>query len=231
MDGTGKLFDPFIDALAGRYAVIVVRYPTDRIAGYAELTELAAQSLPEEGDFVLLGESFSGPIAVALAAANPPGLIGLVLCCSFVKNPRPGLRPLAPLARMLPLAPGRAMSYFLLGRRSTPRLRGLLEVSVRQVAPEVMRARVQAVVHVDVSDKLKQVGVPVLYLGGTEDRVVPPSAAAAIGKVARTSLFAALAAPHCLLQAVPVEAERQISPIIDSWRRGRAVDQLRKDMS
>lgn len=218
MDGTGNLFEPLITALGSRYAIEVVRYATDQPAGYAELTRYAVQCLPRDADFVLLGESFSGPVAVDIAASRPRGLVGVILCCTFIKNPRPGLKPFAPLARLLPLATGAVMSFLLLGRRATPHLRALLESSVRQVSPGVMRRRVAAVLDVDVTGRMAQVGVPVLYIGGTEDRIVPPSAARLVARVAAGVQFAALKAPHCLLQTVPDEAARLISSTVDGWR-------------
>src|SRR5438105_3993436 len=89
MDGTGELFAPFVAALGREFNVKVVAYPTAAPLGYDELESVARAALPAEGPYVILGESFSGPIAISLAASGSPGLKGLVLCCSFVSNPRP----------------------------------------------------------------------------------------------------------------------------------------------
>ena len=84
MDGTGRLFAPFLEAIGPAVDVQVVRYPGNGSSGYEGLVELARAALPTDGDFFILGESFSGPVAISLAAAHPPGLMGLILCCTFV---------------------------------------------------------------------------------------------------------------------------------------------------
>src|SRR5262245_17031078 len=91
-DGTGKLFDPLLHALAGQDSLtpVVVAYPPDRACGYGDLLPLVEQNVPAGADFLVLGESFSGPLALLLAARRPPGLRGVILCGTFVRNPLPG---------------------------------------------------------------------------------------------------------------------------------------------
>ncbi len=89
MDGTGELFAPLVAALNSGFKTVVVRYPPNEVLSYAELESIARASLPTNEPFFILGESFSGPIAVSIAASAPPGLKGLILCASFVRNPQP----------------------------------------------------------------------------------------------------------------------------------------------
>ena len=91
MDGTGDLFEPLQEALDPRTRVDIVRYPGSGPQGYDELEPRIRAQLPADEPFVLLGESFSGPLAIAIAATPPPGLRGLILCCSFARAPAPGL--------------------------------------------------------------------------------------------------------------------------------------------
>ena len=65
---------------------IVIRYPSDRPLGYAELEAHARRALPGPA-FRAAGRIVLGPIA----AAPPPGLRGLILCATFLRNPRPEL--------------------------------------------------------------------------------------------------------------------------------------------
>jgi len=67
MDGTGELFSKFIETLAPGTESIVVRYPTTGALGYAELERIARSKLPTDRPFVILAESFSGPIGILLA--------------------------------------------------------------------------------------------------------------------------------------------------------------------
>ena len=87
LDGTGLLFGPLLAALPSEVAPIVVSYPGDSPLAYSELLPLVLAALPTDRPFVLLGESFSGPLAVMAAAARPAGLVGVVLCASFIRNP------------------------------------------------------------------------------------------------------------------------------------------------
>jgi pimeloyl-ACP methyl ester carboxylesterase len=127
MDGTGQLFPPFVAAIGNRFSVKVVGYAVSETLGYSELESVVRSALPADGPFVILGESFSGPIAVAVAASRPQGLIGLVVCCAFVRNPRPRLHSLNFLIGALPTGSLfiRAAGTALLGRFSTPALREL----------------------------------------------------------------------------------------------------------
>jgi pimeloyl-ACP methyl ester carboxylesterase len=215
MDGTGLLFENFVASLGPEFDAIVVRYPIDEALDYRALESIASRSLPTDRPFVLLGESFSGPIAISLAAAAPPGLMGLVLCCSFASSPRPLLGKL-PLVQWLPIKriPMKLSSWFLMGRHANPDLRSAFEHAISLVSARVLQARMRAVLAVDVSAKLEQLRLPVLYLRGTEDRVVPGSAAELVCKLVPQARVVDLVAPHLLLQAVPVEAASAISRFV-----------------
>ena len=211
MDGTGDLFEPLIQAIGAQAVLDVARYPTQRPLSYDELEDLVRPQLPA-GPFVLLGESFSGPLAVSLAAARPPGLLGVVLCCSFVRNPRPALTAFAgllsawPLRRMsvMPMLP--PARHLLLGRFGTPQLAQLLAGALGKVSPAVMVHRAQQVLRIHVADKLRTLRVPVLYLQAAQDRVVPTTAARFVQQVLPATRVVRLEGPHCLLQASPAEA-------------------------
>ena len=142
MDGTGIELTDFVAALAPELEAIVVTYPNDRPMDYAGHEAVARASLPIDRPFVLLGESYSGPIAISIAASAPPGLIGLVLCCSFARNPRPAL---SWLRRLVPFVPTRVPAavpcWLLLGRFSTPRLENAIAQVLAQIAPDAFRAR------------------------------------------------------------------------------------------
>ncbi len=216
MDGTGQLFEPFIAALGSQFKVIVVKYPTVGALGYEPLETIARRSLPASGPFVILGESFSGPIAISLTASQPRGLVGLALCSTFARNPRPAFAALRPFIGALPvqLAPMAALSYLLLGRFTTPALRSALGACLAQVCASSLRARIKAVLSVDVSSQLKAIKVPLLYLLATEDRVVPANAAKDITQAVPTARVVPIEAPHFLLQTAPAAAAAAVSTFV-----------------
>lgn len=56
MDGTGRLFAPFVEALGGALETRVVRYPPRAALDYAALEPIARAAMPSDRPFVLLGE-------------------------------------------------------------------------------------------------------------------------------------------------------------------------------
>jgi pimeloyl-[acyl-carrier protein] methyl ester esterase len=216
MDGTGDLFERFVAALGSEFNVKVVSYPATEPLGYSELESIARAALPGEGPFVILGESFSGPIAISLAASCSSRLKGLVLCCSFVRNPRPAFSALKPFIGLLPwvLAPARVLSYRLFGRSTTSATRMALMHAHSRVSRSVLCSRVRSVLSIDVSAKLSVVSVPVLYLRASQDHVVPRRASKLVSELCPSAKVVQLEGPHFLLQAVPSGAARVVSAFI-----------------
>lgn len=208
MDGSGDLFAPLTAVLGDQCELLVMRYPPDQPLGYAALTQWVRAHLPEGRAFVLLGESFSGPLAISLAAQQPPGLCALVLCVSFTRNPRPGLWALRWLLPLLPFKalPAWLLSALLLGRFANPALRQALAQALEPVHERVLRARAEAILRVNVDQELAQVDVPILYLRGDHDRLVPGRVSQRLRRIQPALQVVGIQAPHCLLQVAPVEA-------------------------
>ena len=87
MDGTGLLFGPLAEAIGGGLQTVTVSYPPDIPLSYRELLPLVRSALPREAPYLLIGESFSGPLALMLAAEGPPNLKALLLVSTFIRNP------------------------------------------------------------------------------------------------------------------------------------------------
>jgi len=213
MDGTGLLLEPFISALGPDFNVKVVRYPASEALGYSGLEALARSALPEQGPFLILGESFSGPVAVSLAASCPARLKGVILCASFVRNPRPGLAWLKPFIRVLPVAsaPMAALSYLLFGTASSSAMRSALTQALALLPASTLKARLRALLEIDVSGKLAALTVPILYLRATHDRAVPRTAAQLVAQLNPQARIVPIEAPHFLLQAAPADASRAVA--------------------
>src|SRR5262249_47392049 len=102
MHGSGELFADFVAALGAEHEAIAITYPKDQPLGYARLESIVRSELPSDRSYVLLGESFSGPIALSIAASAPCRLRGLILCGSFAKNPMPFLGTLRHFSGIIP---------------------------------------------------------------------------------------------------------------------------------
>jgi pimeloyl-[acyl-carrier protein] methyl ester esterase len=214
MDGTGELFHPLLQALGSNQPVLVVTYPTTELLGYVELEAMVRALLPT-GPYVLLGESFSGPIAISIAATSPPGLTGLILSCSFASSPRALATAAAPaLSLPLPMPPSLAVAAALLGRFANPGRRSMLKQSLAKVSASVLRHRLAAALRVNVFAKLQQLKVPVLYIQASQDWLVPPSAAKAIVSALPSTQVTRVNGPHLLLQVNPAESAGAIRSFI-----------------
>ena len=217
MDGSGDLFAAFVAALGDAVTPLVVSYPGDQVLGYEGLVDFARTRLPAGQPWVLLGESFSGPVAIALAAERPPGLCGLILSCTFARNPVPSLRHFASLLRFTPVSSRLTILALplLLGRHSVPWLYGALRSALDQVTAPVLRARMRAVLAVDYSERLRGIDIPVLYLQAAHDRLVGRVAARHIVWVLPSVKVIVLRGPHLLLQAAPLEAATAVRQFVN----------------
>lgn len=211
LDGTGEQFAPLIEALGPDVPIVVVRYP-DTPLDYEAHQQIAVSSLPRDRPYIVLGESFSGPIAISLAAKSPAGLLGCILCASFVKTPRRILALALPFLRLMPTQrpPSALSDYLVIGRFATPALRQMQRDAQRSVSRETLVARLRAIARVDVSDHLRAIERPILYIRATEDRLVPRTAGDYFSGLARAGRVVDLEGPHFLLQARPSESATEI---------------------
>jgi pimeloyl-[acyl-carrier protein] methyl ester esterase len=218
LDGTGMLFERFVEALKPSVKTQVLTYPVDRPLAYAELEVLVRSALPTDRRFVVLGESFSGPIAIRIAADPPTGLVGVVLCVTFASNPYPFLAWAGPLAAGLPVKglPLWIRAPFMWGAWAADHPLPEVERATAAVSEAVLRHRIAAVLAVDETGALAQVRLPTLILRASDDHVVPRSA----GEQMRRSLTAAqlveVEGPHLLLQTRPVECAAVVTRFLES---------------
>jgi len=212
MDGTGELFAPLLRSLPSHLHPKVVSYPVGKAWGYDQLLHLVEATAPDE-PFIVLGESFSGPLALQLASKRPPNLRGVVLCASFIRFPlrvpekwRSFIRPW--MFRFQPLWP---LSFFLLGGHAFGELGCMLRKAVRSVSPEAFAARAKSVAVVDVSAELRDCPVPVLYLQADNDLVIHRKCWEIIRSVRPDAQMKIIPGPHLVLQVSPHLAAEHLS--------------------
>ena len=213
LDGTCRLFEPLIQVLGDTVQVKPIPYPASTPLGYSELENLVRESLPESDPYIILGESFSGPIAVMISAAKPSNLKGLILCCSFVRNPQPLLKKFRSLLHVAPITniTNRILSNIVLGRYNRGEIINSIVEAAKSLSPYVIRKRIEEVMDVDVSEELSQVTIPSMYIRASHDRVVPQAASELISSILPDIQVKTLAGPHFLLQAAPVESSELVA--------------------
>lgn len=219
LDGTGKRFAEFIRALGPRVDVQIIVYPRDLPMGYAELEAFARGALPTDRRYCLLAESFSGPLAIRIAAGAPQGLAGVILCGTFAKNPFPWLRWARPMAARLPIKsmPRWLRAVLMWGSVMPRRAPSRADRAMTGVSTAVIRHRLAEVLAVDESCRLACIEVPILVLSGRRDRIVPRAATRWMSDTAKGAEIAEIDGPHLLLQARPEQCAEPILQFLRRW--------------
>ena len=209
LDGTGRLFQRFVERTPAQYRTEVVSYPGDLELDYAQLESRVRTELPPSAPYIIVGESFSGPLAVVLAARPTGALRGIVMVASFVTPPAHGLWKYLPwrLVFRFPL-PAQILRQVL--APADTELAKDMRAIARSVSPRVLASRVRLTLAVDMRAELAKSTVPVLYLQAMRDLVVPARCLRAIMSLRSDVIVARLAKAHPILQLEPDGAWRAI---------------------
>ncbi|MDP3501943.1 MAG: alpha/beta hydrolase [Myxococcales bacterium] len=212
MDGTGRLFRRFVEVLPAHLMAVVASYDAQtRMSSDELLNQLPRLDEPH----VIVGESFSGPLAVRCAAGNS-NVRGVVLVASFVQPPRPFLSTLATLGTLLFRRPPPRLLVreVLLGGAVADALVDEVRDAIASVRPDVLTFRLRQLGVVDVRPELAQLNCPLLYLRARRDRLVPATCGArVVATGARRSLID-VDTGHLIVQSRPVESAQHVDDFI-----------------
>lgn len=211
LDGTGLLYRRLQAELQDDFETSVLTYDVDD-GSYADLAKKLMPRLPRDRPFVLVGESFAGPLAILLAARRPPGLQVVVLAASFARTPVRGGRNMAALMGHLPLLrpPRFLLERLLVGDDRDEYLAKQLEDALAAVRLTTLKARVLAALRCDVGAELASLDVPLLYLVAKRDRLIPRAAGDWVVKMYANTECAYLDAPHFVFQVAAEASARSI---------------------
>jgi pimeloyl-ACP methyl ester carboxylesterase len=218
LDGTGQMFVPLLEQLPPALTATVVRYPPDEPLTYEQLKPYVLRAVPRAAPFVLVAESFSGPLAVELAATASPHLQALILCASFIRNPAPPLlqwiqsfnHPFWFQYRL----PHSFVRYAAALWDCEARVIDSLIEHTSTVRPEVLSHRFAQVMQVDVRAQLQRCVVPLLYLRATRDLLVQRHNWEEIVRLKPDARLAEIDASHFVLQHKPTEALAAITAFL-----------------
>jgi pimeloyl-ACP methyl ester carboxylesterase len=212
LDGTGTLFAPFVKRVPSRFETQVFSYPEDRVLDYRQLEARIAERLPEGRPFVLVGESFAGPIALRLSLRGIPGLKAVVLAASFITPPRPRWLSVLPIGTLFRLPrPMFLIRRFITGPLGDVQAAGAASAAVH---PDVLAHRLRATLRVDVRDAARDCPVPVLCLVASNDWLVRPRCSRELLEARPSARVVTLQGPHMILQNQPDRAWECISRML-----------------
>jgi len=217
LDGTGHLFDGFTRHAPEDASCTVANYPVDRELSYRECADLVVSEFLPDEEFVIVAESFSGPVAVLVAASRPRGLVGLVLCNTFVYRASWrgfGLLPWSLLFRM-PLS-HLSVGIHLTGFDCAAVFVGIIRAANAPVLPAVRASRLRSALAVDVRPDFAALDRPVMDLRGEHDRLVLGNCARRVRRTRPETLAVTIPGPHLLLQVEPERCWREITAFVES---------------
>lgn len=226
MDGTGALFRGFIAHVPAGFAPEPVALPHEPIT-HAELARRLGPALKLDAGCVLVAESYSGALALRLAAEHP--VAAVVLVNSFVAPPRHRALQLLAMPMLFALGPPRAaIRHFFVGPSASDELVDEVKAAVESVPAGVLAARLAEVLSADAGEWLARCAAPILYLRGRDDRLVPEASLRRI-TAARPIRVARVPGPHLLLQAEPARAWAAIGEFLQEIARHEGAAQRTLD--
>ena len=200
MNGSSTLFGPLLDALAG-IDCQVINLPAKGLQDYHSLSEAL---YPQLGGtpFVLLGESFSGPLAYRLALRQPTGLRGVIFAASFLTRPNAAL----PLLRHLPMPLAIATQPWLLralclDKAADEEILQRVQWEIRRLDQKLLRARLTTLARLQAPTQA--LDLPCLHLWPLQDRLVASAAAERLPQFCSDIRQIRLNGPHFILQTQP----------------------------
>ena len=215
-DGSGRLHTRLCEQLPD-IETTVLSYPPDEPLTYAELCDRLKDQLPEKR-YIILGESFGGPLAMFLSEKAGPELVGIILCVTFIKNPLPFLTKFVrPILRPNHLHRGVPRWYiknFLLSGIEDESLINTIKLANHGLTPEVIYSRLREIADVDATEIVKKCELPILYLRATRDRLVYKNSMELIQMCGQNVIIKEFDSPHMLLHTYPKEVATTIRQFV-----------------
>jgi pimeloyl-[acyl-carrier protein] methyl ester esterase len=212
LDGTEIFFGPLLAVLPTWVKPVVVTYPTTGANDYPDLLTIVQAAVDGSEDFYVLGWSYSGPLALMLAANNRSKVRGVILCASFIRPPRPGLSrlPFAVNAPIMHLVRLLHRTTMLWSSYSTDTFRRDKSATWARVPSRILAVRACNILALDARAWLRECPRPILYLAGSRDRVVPRWNAEDIVREVPSTKVVTIEGPHLALYTNPRAAVEAI---------------------
>lgn len=220
LDGSGRMFRPFLEKLPLDCKVTVIAYPGDRHIPFEDLPGFIIPQLPKDERLLLVGESYSGPVITALSQRPELQVTALVFVATFARFPATLLKI---VARLLPLsllfrfsAPAVFIRHFCFGKWISTQAINMVRESLASNKPEVIASRARSGASIDVISLLPGIDKPCLYIRASNDRMVPAKAMQDFVDNIPQCQQVEIEGPHCLMQARPAECLSAINFFIES---------------
>lgn len=213
LNGSSALFAPLLAEL-GDIDCQVLELPEHGPQDYPSLADALMEQLGT-APFVLLGESYSGPLAYQVALRQPTGLRGVIFAASFLSRPNPALALLAhlPMPQTLATQPW-LLRALCLGKTADEHMLQRVQREIRRLDPRLLRTRLATLAGLQAPTQTLH--LPCLHLWPQQDRLVADSTAERLSKACTDIRQVRLDGPHFILQTRPKACANAIVEFIQS---------------
>ncbi len=206
MDGSGELFGPLLTLLAD-IEYTIIKLPHTGEQDYETLTNYVKSYLPDE-NYVLIAESFSGPIAARICSENPANLKAVIFAASFLSTPS---KLLLPFARQLPLKlmSKLPLSEFvikklLLGDNASIEMINQFRSVLKQLPSKTLQLRIKSLQSLE--RPIGNIDIPALYLFPTNDRLVSKAKSDEFSQLFSNLIIKEIDGTHFIFQSNPKDS-------------------------
>ena len=210
LDGSVELLRDFVAASPPGFSVQTLTLPDAE--SYSTLADKFDNVVRDAGPCILIGESFSGPLAILLAERHPSIIQHLILVASFATSPISSIAMFAPWSLLFRLPLPRSVSRLLIGNHD--HLLTTLRTAIGAQSAKTKAKRITMVATVDVVTSLLQIDCPITYLAPTQDRLIHKRHGLSISKTNSRSGIRHIDGPHLILQTCPKKCWDEIKAAI-----------------
>ncbi|NWK54553.1 alpha/beta hydrolase [Verrucomicrobiaceae bacterium N1E253] len=211
LHGTGDLYSSVRAHLPEGINAEFINLPRSGKQTYPALASWLDGSLAKGQARLWIAESFSGPLALRMAALRPEESSGVVLAASFCDTPlNPGyaMLPLRPLFMVSP--PRHALKHYLIGDDASAAELAELRSVIRQIPSGTLAKRVRSVLSLDESDNPDLSDTPMLILQAQSDNLVPWEAQSRLLTSYPKASVHWIESPHLVFQREPRQCVKHI---------------------
>lgn len=211
-DGTGRMFQPLIKELGDRFETMPIAYPESGPQDYPSLSDYVRKQIPPGENYILLGESFAGPIVYRIACRDSEHCMAAVFVATYLTNPRPGI--LSVLTRL----PASLVSKFVsspvavraltLSHLAADSVAGAIAENFASVDEPVIKQRLKTIGSIN-ARPVETLEVPAFYIQASDDRLVLPKKLPDFKALCRSLTIDSVEGGHFVLQENP-QASAQV---------------------
>jgi len=209
MDGSGNLFEEFVSYCDCDWQIIPL--PKEGDQSYPKIAGKIKDRLPNEEDYVLLAESFSGglvPLLLSVANKKP---IAVIFVSSFLHTPMPlliRLFKILPLAKLIKLPGAKLITRYFCMKGSSKNAFTTFWHQVKQLDFDVIKKRLKAIQNI--TDLNYKMNMPVLVLMAKDDKVVANNFVSRSIHLLPKVHVRIFDGPHCILQSKPQQTAKLV---------------------